>query len=266
MIFDNISQKAFDLYLEGQKLFSIIERPRLEAAAEKFREAARESPLFARAWGHLAYCLAQIAVAGHATSRAEATALLDEAEKHAEHAVFLDKTDYANRWDLAFIHLNQLKAPQALVEYNEALDLYDRYTDKLDRRHDLLVEMAEAYVYDGNTKRAFELLDRAIRIPDWYRWIRAWAHFNARDYESAINEINAMHKKPGDPDYVPDIQLLLAVCYAYAGKPKEASEALTRLRQGRSGWTLALELARNPFTNAADQKHWEDGMKKAGFT
>jgi tetratricopeptide (TPR) repeat protein len=266
MILSNVTQKAFDLYLEGQQLFSIIERARLEAAAEKFREATRESPGFARAWGHRAYCLAQIAVAGHATSRAEADALLSEAEKYAEHAVSLDKGDYANRWDLAFIHLNQMKAPKALVEYNEALDLYDRYTDKLDRRHDLLVEMAEAYVYDGNLKRAFELLDRAVRIPDWYRWIRAWAHFNARDYRSAIDEINAMHKKPGDPDYVPDIQLLLAVCYAYAGNQKEADAALARLRRGRSKWTLGQELARNPFSNDADRQHWEDGMKKAGFT
>jgi tetratricopeptide (TPR) repeat protein len=266
MILNNASQKAFELYLEGQKLFSIIERARLEAAAEKFREVIKESPGFARAWGHLAYCLAQIAVAGHAKDRSEAASLLDEAEQHALKAVGLDKTDYANQWDLAFIHLNQAKSKQALAEYNEALGLFDQYTDKLDRRHDLLVEMAEAYVYDGNLKRAFELLDRAVRIPDWYRWIRAWACFNARDYQGAIDQINTMHKKPGDPEYVPDIQLLLAVAYTYAGDSKQAAAALARLKQGRSDWTLARELARNPFANEADRLHWEEGMKKAGFT
>jgi tetratricopeptide (TPR) repeat protein len=258
--------KAFALYLEGQKLFSIIERSRLEDAAGKFREAIREAPDFARAWGYLAYCLAQIAVGGHAKDASEAKALLDEAEKHATKAVELDAADYANRWDLAFIHLNQAKPKQALAEYDQALDLFDRYTDKLDRRHDLLVEMAEAHVYDGNLQRAFELLDRAVRIPDWYRWIRAWACFNARDYKGAIEQIDAMHKKPGDPDYVPDIQLLLAVSYAYAGDSKQAAAALAQLKQGRSDWTLRRELARNPFTHQADRDHWEEGMKKAGFT
>lgn len=265
MSLNNATPKAYELYLEGQGLFSIVERGHLEDAAAKFREAAKESPNFARAWGHLAYCLTQIVVAGHAHDQAEADALLGDAENHANEAVRLDQDDYANQWDLAFVLLNRGKSKQALAEYDKALDLFDKRTDKLDRRNDLLVEMAEAHVYDGNTQRAFELLDRAVRIPDWYRWIRAWACFNARDYQGAIDQIGAMHKACGDPGYVPDIQLLLAAAYAYAGEPKQAAEALARLKQGRNDWTLARELARNPFSKDADRRHWEEGMKKAGF-
>lgn len=263
----NASPKAYKLYLAGQQGFSIIQRRQLEASAAKFRKAVELSPKFARAWGHLAYSLAQIVVAGHARGAAEAKALLKEAEAHARKAVRLDQDDYANRWDLAFVLLNQGRHKPAIAEYDRALKLFDHRTDKLDRRNDLLVEMAEAHIYVGNTKRAFELLDRAVRIPDWYRWIRAWACYNTRDYKGAIAQIEAMHKKPGDPGYVPDIQLLLAAAYAQHGgsSTRRAMAAKTQLAKGRAGWTMARELARNPFTNAKDRKHWEEGMKKAGF-
>lgn len=265
MAHSNITPKAFDLYLEGQRLFSVIERRHLEAAAEKFRQVTIEAPDFARGWGHLAYALAQIVVGGHARQKSEAVSLLDEAETHARHAVKLDPDDYANRWDLGFVLLNQGRSKEAFAEYEAALDLFDRRTDMLERRNDLLVELAEAHVYDGNTKRAFELLDRAVRVPDWYRWIRAWACFNARDYQGAIDQINTMHKRAGEPGYVPDIQLLLATAHACNGDQKEAAAALDRLKKGRPDWSLARELARNPFTNDADRQHWEDGMKRAGF-
>lgn len=260
----DVDPKAFNLYLEGQRLFSVIERRHLEAAAEKFRQATKKSPKFARAWGHLAYCLAQIAVAGHAAED-EQTTLLAEAEKHAKLAVKLDRDDYANRWDLAFVLLNQGKHEASLKEYEHALDLFDNKTDKLDRRNDLLVEMAEAYVYAGNTARAFELLDRAVRIPDWYRWIRAWACFNARDYDGAVAQIYAMHKPVSDPNYVPDIQLLLAASHAHAGRHDLARGALTRMQGRRRDWTMRRESGRNPFANDKDREHWEEAMKNAGF-
>jgi tetratricopeptide (TPR) repeat protein len=260
------SQKAFDLYLEGQGLFSIIERKSLQAAADKFRAATDDSPDFARAWGWLAYCLSQIVVAGHADQALESQGLLSDAEKYARKAVSLDPLDYANHWDLAFVLLNQGRRDDALAEYDTALDLFDHRTDKLDRRNDLLVEMAEAYVYQGDLARAFELLDRAVRIPDWYRWIRAWACFNARNYQEAIDQINAMHKAPTDPGYVPDIQLLLAAAYAFNQQPQEAATALQRLKARRPDWTIARELARNPFTKDSDRTHWEDAMRAAGFS
>lgn len=261
----NATPKAFDLYLEGQRLFSVIERSRLEAAADKFREATRISPRFARAFGYLSYCLAQIVVGGHARDKTEAKELLKQAVKYAEMGVEFDRDDYAPLWDLAFAQLNIGDDVLARENYERALVLFDTRTDRLDRRNDLLVEMAEAFVYAGDSKRAFELLDRAIRVPDWYRWIRAWAHFNAKQYEQAIDEINAMHKQVFGEGYVPDIQLLLAAACAYAGRDKEAQEALDRLKKARPGWTMELELERNPFARSADRDHWREGMRKAKF-
>ena len=257
--------EAYKLYLEGQTLFSIIERVHLESAAAKFEQATEISPEFARAWGYWGYCLAQIFVGGHA-KQFEVSELMDTAERYALNAVRLDDTDYANHWDLAFVLLNRGRDSEAIDEYEYALKLFDNETDKLDRRNDLLVEMAEAFVYRGDAKRALELLDRAIRIPDWYRWIRSWADFNAQDYQGAIQQINAMHKKPGESGYVPDIQLLLAVAYACNEEPEAAQAALKRLKDLRPDWTLARELERNPFVKADDRKRWEDGMKKAKFS
>ena len=53
MAHSNITPKAFDLYLEGQRLFSVIERRHLEAAAT--HQAAAETQTAAAASGvHLA--------------------------------------------------------------------------------------------------------------------------------------------------------------------------------------------------------------------
>lgn len=265
MSLKNTSDEAFALYLEGQQLFSVIDRKDLDAALAKFRAATSLSPDFARAWGHIAYCLAQIVVGGHERDRTRAKQLLEEAEGHARTAISLDAGDYANHWDLAFVLLNLGRGEEAYRAYEHALALFDRQTDKLDRRNDLLVEMAEAYVYAGNSDRAFELLDRAVRVPDWYRWIRAWAHFNRREYKETIAEITAMRKKCFDAGYVPDIQLLLAAAYAYIGDNALAQEALGRLRKARADWDLASELARNPFASEKDRLHWEEGMRRAGF-
>lgn len=261
---NTVDRGAFDLYLEGQKMFSVIERKTLEACADKFRAATKKAPGFARAWGHLSYVLAQIVVGGHAEPK-EAKALLSEAEGYAKKAVKLDGKDYANRWDLAFVWLNLGHMDKALAEYERALDLFDNHTDMLDRRMDLLVEMAEAFVYAGESERAFVLLDRAFRIPDWYRWIRAWACFNARDYDGAVQQIGAMRKGPGQERYVEDIQLLLAAAQAQGGQPTRAGLAMQRLAKGRPGWSVQRELARNPFRKKADRDHWAAAMKKAGF-
>lgn len=264
---NSVDPAAFALYLEGQKLFNIIERTNLEAAAARFQAATDTDPGFARAWSHWGYTLAQIAVAGHEPDPGKAADLLAQAEARVSHAIddVGGGDDYANRWDRAFIWLNQGRTADALAEYEAALELFDNGTDKVDRRKDFLVEMAEAYVYDGNAVRAAELLDRAESIPDWYRWIRAWAQFNARDYAGAIDTINSMHKAWDDPTYVPDCQLLLAAAYAQEGQSAEAAAAMDRLKARRPGWTRERELARNPFRDAADRAHWEEGMTKAGL-
>jgi tetratricopeptide (TPR) repeat protein len=194
------------------------------------------------------------------------TALKESAEEYARAAVGYGEDDYANHWDLAFVLLNRGKDQEAMAVYDRALALFDYETDELDRRNDLLVDMAEACIFTGDIDRAMYLLDRAVRIPDWYRWIRAWAEFNAQRFPEAIAQINAMRKKPGEPGYVPDIQLLLAVAYACNDQPEAADEALNRPKTLRPAWTLAKELERNPFVRPEDRRRRENGMKRAKFS
>src|SRR4051794_9993523 len=100
MPINNATPDAYKLYLEGQTLFSTIERDQLLAAVAKFEHATQLSPEFARAWGYWAYCLAQVFVSGHAEPN-EFSSLMATAEHHARLAVKFDDKDYANHWDLA---------------------------------------------------------------------------------------------------------------------------------------------------------------------
>ena len=117
----------------------------------------------------------------------------------------------------------------------------------------------------GTPTAPSELLDRAVRVPDWYRWIRAWACFNARDYRGAIRP---------DQRHAQDLRGR-GLC---AGYPASARGGLCLCRRAETGGRCAgpagsraqrldpgTRAAAQSFTNDADRAHWREGMRRAGF-
>jgi tetratricopeptide (TPR) repeat protein len=252
--------EAWRAYLDGEKLFSINSKQKMGQSRRKFAAALKLDPDFARAHGYLSYVI----------TRSVQLGWLDEcdlttAEKHARLAVKLDPYDYAVFWDLGYCLLGQGKLKPALRQYEKALDLYDNFTDLLDRKHGLLAEVAEAYIFDGRPDDAIKMLKRAKRTPDWYSWNLGWAYYNARDYDSAIKELECISSKPGDEEHVFDIQLMIAACYAQKGNTTMARNNLGLFRKGKGpSFTLKGAGKRTTFKNKRDQDHWIEGLRKAG--
>ena len=255
------NKEAFLAYLEGERLFTIIDKQQMVQCRKKFEEAIKLDNEFARAYGYLSYAITRSVANGWLGD-----AQLKIAEQHARKAVKLDPYDYAPYWDLGYCLIGQGKLKQALTQYDKALDLYENYTDMLDRKHGLLAEIAEAYIFDGRPKDAIKMLERAKRVPDWYSWNLGWAHYNARNYDDAIKELEGMRAKPGDEGYVMEVQLMLAAAYAQKGNPTMAKNAvgLFRSKKGRSHNVKNLE-KRVKFRNKKDRDHWVDGLRKAGL-
>ena len=203
------NRKAFKAYIEGQKAFSILSERDVLRGRQKFETATVLDPGFARAWGYLSYSYSRSALTVWGKPGD-----LGRAEKFAKKAIKLDEDDYAPHWDLAYAYLNGGKHNAALKEYKAALDLYENWTDMLDRKHGLLAEMAEAYTYVGQPQKAIDLLQRAKRYPDWYRWNLGCAYYHAKQYDAALDELERMNLKPGEPRYVMDVQLFIAAAYA----------------------------------------------------
>ncbi len=257
------NRKAFKAYLEGERLFSIISKADMDRSRKKFQAATKLDPNFARAWGYLSYTYTRSVLAGWLPASELATA-----EKHAQTAIDLDPDDYAPLWDKAYALLNGGKFTAAMRAYGKALKLYDTWTDMLDRKHGLLGEMAEAYVYIGKPQKAIDLLERAKHHPDWYCWNCGFAYYMAGRYDDAIRELDSMRLQPGDPGYVMDCQLFTAAAYAQKGNiimAKSCLKLFSESRKGRPRYTIKDVKKRGCFKFPKDEKHLLDGLRKAGL-
>jgi adenylate cyclase len=264
-------QKAFQHYLDGERLFSVVSKSDMKKSRDKFRLATDLDPKFARAWGWRSYTQVRSVLRKWLPERA-----LTPAREWAERAVGLDPLDYATHWDLGFYHLNAKQFGDATECYERGIELFDRGTDQLDRKPGFLAEAAEAYIHTGNSERAIELLERAVRVPDWYRWNLGWAYYQARRYDEALAVLRSMRSRPGDRTYVPEIALfIIAANYrkamssraeghgeAAAAHMDSAVAAMQLFRDENPDFALDDAVAhRSRFQNKADEEHWVEPLR-----
>ncbi|HXQ42517.1 MAG TPA: adenylate/guanylate cyclase domain-containing protein [Candidatus Udaeobacter sp.] len=245
------SVNAYEAYLRGMHLYSTRSADELAASRAWFDRAVELDPLYARAWGALAYVYVQEWLNGWRDD-----SVLELAERHAHKAVELDPNDYMPHSFLAFCCLNARNFELAMAEYERAYALNPSDAD-------LLADISEALVYVGRHGEAIQHIQRAMEInphtPDWYRWDLGWAHYFAKDYGKALA---ALHQIPRPQ---PDVRLMLAAVLARLGQTKEAAAEMKRFRKARPGWTVASERLSVRFRDQADEEHWLQGARMAGL-
>jgi len=245
------SVNAYEAYLRGMHLYSTRSADELAASRAWFDRAVELDPLYARAWGALAYVYVQEWLNGWRDD-----SVLELAERYAHKAVELDPNDYMPHSFLAFCCLNARNFELAMAEYERAYALNPSDAD-------LLADISEALVYVGRHGEAIQHIQRAMEInphtPDWYRWDLGWAHYFAKDYGKALA---ALHQIPRPQ---PDVRLMLAAVLARLGQTKEAAAEMKRFRKARPGWTVASERLSVRFRDQADEEHWLQGARMAGL-
>jgi tetratricopeptide (TPR) repeat protein len=263
--------KAFRLYLQGENLFSVVLKDDMKRSRGKFRQATELDPEFARAWGWRSYVHVRSILLEWLPESAMA-----DAKEWASTAVKLDPLDYATHWDLGFYHLNNRDFGKAKKCYAKGVDLYDKKTDRLDRKPGILAEAAEGFLHAGDPATAISLLERAMRIPDWYRWNLGWAYYQAQRYDEALAMLSSMRSKPGDRAYVPETQLFLAAAYYRKsmsfGAEGDATPArmhlgqaldeIHRFRAQYPDFQLNDAVAhRSRFQHKSDEDHWAEPLR-----
>lgn len=281
------NEKAYDAFVEGTRGFPVISDAGFRRSVAKLKQALKLDPDYVRPRGWLAYTYLLSVTEGWSFKPSDTEAKwseekrLAEAERLAKEAVALDEGDYDTHWSLANVYVNTKRWKLAIKEFERAV-----YLCKNDNNPNLLVEMADALVYDGQHNRALRLVQKARRVQDWHRWVMACTYFakgrlDPMYYEFALEEIRAMHWHPGDDKYIADVKLLEAVICAHKAKrlksekqtaivkheQKKAAAALKyfKARKELKRWTLAQAEKYAPFRLAADKKHWLDGCKMAGL-
>jgi Tfp pilus assembly protein PilF len=246
-----VDLQAYELYLQGAHIYSHETSERLEACRQKFEQAIERDPNFARAWGYLAYATMRSVMLGWRPN-GDAT----KAEEYAKKAVELDPDDYANYWDLAFIY-------QGMRRFDLAEELFDKAIRLDGNDADLLAEVADMHTYVGEPERSIAELHRAMRlnpiVPDWYRWNLGWAYFNARQYESAIRELDKIIEPPGHA------LLIKAASYQMLDRHTDAEGQIRRYLETNTGYSLRLLKQRMAFKKPEFEQHWLSAVRAAGL-
>jgi tetratricopeptide (TPR) repeat protein len=269
---------AFETWKAGTRLFPIMSQRDFDTAIRQFEAALALDPDFARAYGWLAYCYITGLVDAWTLRRPVGSAtpknIQAEAKRLAKLAVSLDPCDFDTHWAMGFVLLHTGNAAGARRHFETARRL--NFGNR-----ELLVENADERVYAGDHNKAIELIMRARSIPDWQRWVLAWAYyFKARKdpifYDLALCELQNMKDPAGRGKAPAEILILLAAIHGQKSKLSR-KQAATDCRHEANRCRMAYERLRrkkrslkdlqatNPFTKDKDRDHWRSGLKAAGF-
>jgi tetratricopeptide (TPR) repeat protein len=277
-----LNHEAYNKLKQGRRLMTYpVTAGKLQDAAACFRSAialdagksfeeCRDQKFgYPKAWGHLGYSVLTAWIEGWESDQAKA---LQDADDFTGIAISQEhgKLDYDTHWDRAFFL--QMKGSTDPEQFNLAVAEYETAMDLNHVDTNLLLEASESYVSAGRHDDALALLDKAGRsiCHDWYRWDRAWVYyFKARSdpafLDLAISEIRSMYWNPGEPQYMYDVQLLLAAIYAQKADKPKADCAMAMFQKEKPGWHVKDEYRARPLKHKDDQKHLLVWCKEAGL-
>jgi len=248
------NMSAYENVLRGVAIITDPQKFTREGTAEGrayYEKAIKLDPAYGRAYAELAYTFVRDVEFGWAD---DPDATLDKAEALARRAIELSG-EYEGHWFLGQILSTRGQFEQSLAEYETARRLNSNDAD-------LAANHGEALVYGGESARAIEMIEGAIKrnpeVPYWYWWNLAWAYYMVGRYEDAVKEID----KISDPPV--EVLVVKASAKAQLGDEKGAAADMEQFMKARPDWTLENAAALH-FRDDKDRQHWLDGLRKAGL-
>ena len=248
------SMNAYDIVLRGLAIVTDPQKFTREGTAEGrayYEKAIKLDPAYGRAYAELAYTYVRDVEFGWADNP---EAALDEAEALARRAIELSG-EYEGHWFLAMVLYTRGQFDQSLAEYETAMRLNPNDAD-------LAASYSEALVYGGDSARAIDLIEGAIKrnpeVPYWYWWNLAWAYYMLGRYEDAVKEIDKISEPPVE------VLVVKAAAKAQSGDEKGAAADMEQFMKARPDWTVENAAALH-FRDDKDRQRWLDGLRKAGL-
>ena len=248
------NMNAYDIVLRGVAIITDPQKFTREGTAEGrayYEKAIKLDPAYGRAYAELAYTYVRDVEFGWAD---DPEAALDEAEALARRAIELSG-EYEGHWFLAMVLYTRGQFDQSLAEYETAMRLNPNDAD-------LAAAAGEALVFGGDSARAMEVIEGAIKrnpeVPYWYWWNLAWAYYMVGRYEDALKEIDRISEPPAH------VWALTAAAKAQLGDEKGAAADMQKFMKAEPDWTVENEAALH-FRDDKDRQRWLDGLRKAGL-
>ncbi|MEM7224992.1 MAG: adenylate/guanylate cyclase domain-containing protein [Pseudomonadota bacterium] len=244
--------EAYGLVLQGQQRIFRYTRDANYEARKLYEAAMQADPRYARAMAAVSRTLNLDWRYQWSESQDEA---LDKALELAQQAALTDESDARGFGELGFVHLYRKEHDAAIRAYTRALTLNPNDAD-------LMSDMADAMAHSGQSEKAIELLQKAMRLnpfyPDQYLWHLGGAYFNLKRYDEAVDTLLYMHNPT-------EGRRLLAACYGQMGKLTEAQDQAAKVLEAHPNFSLERWASVQPDKFEDDVEHFVEGLKKAGL-
>ena len=180
---------------------------------------------------------------------------LEKAYELAKESVLIDPMDARGYGELGFVNLYRKDHDASLSAFETALKLNPNDTD-------IMSNMADALAHSGESKRAIELLQRALLLnpfyPDQYLWYLGGAYFNLQRYQDVVDTINRMHSPT-------EGRRLLTASYAYLGEIEKAQDQARKVLEAYPNFSLTHWQKVLPDKNSDETEHFVEGLRRAGL-
>ena len=181
---------AFDCYTKGREIFFARTREANAESKRLMKQAISMDDQFSRAHGFLAFVYIYEYRNGWSNDPQKS---LDIAMQYALKAFELDSADAVCHWRLGSCYLYQREFQKAISEYEKALV-------KIPNHAGFLAETAAILIYTGQTDKAIDQIQRAMRVnpnhPEWFYAQLAWAQLEAGDQDTAYATFAKMNNLP----------------------------------------------------------------------
>lgn len=242
---------AYHWYLVGRQSLTALDLPSARRARQAFKTAVGLAPDFVPAISGLArtYQIEWLLLA-----RGDG-GLLAEAGRLAARAIELDENDARGYRERGVCHLYAR-------HYDACLEAYSRAEDLNPQHADLIADHADALVHASAPDAALVKITQAIELnplaPDSYWWTAGGANYLVGNYQASIDAISRMQNG------TPALQLR-AASHAMLGEREAAAECVEQAREVHPEFSIAKWLTIVPFKDERHIRHYEEGLRLAGF-
>lgn len=242
---------AYHWYLLGRQSLVALDLPSARRARQAFKTAIGLAPEFVPAISGLARTFQ---IEWLLLARGDG-GLLAEAERLAARAIELDEDDARGYRERGVCHLYAR-------HYDTCLEAYARAEELNPQHADLIADHADALVHASDPEAALLKINRAIELnplaPDSYWWTAGGANYLVGNYQASIEAIDRMHNR------TPALQLQ-AASHAMLGERDAAASCVEQAREVHPEFSIARWLSIVPFKDERHIRHYEEGLRLAGF-
>lgn len=256
--------EAYDYVLRGKMHIANYTREDIQKGARCFERAIKISPDYVDAIAWLAHCRAWEFEGWWAE---DPPGSLEQAFQLARKAVGKDAANAQAHSSLAYSYLYKRQHKQAVYHFEKALDLMpcDAFT---------MANYGMYFMFAGEPNPGLDWIRRAEELnplqSPWYGWLRAMAHYTARNYQAALDNFVQILYPPVE------VHGWVAACYAQLGEAKPAQQALERFMaqaklefqrypgDSEGGWRDYWWWM-EPYQRDEDFEHVLEGLQRAGL-